>query len=171
MSGWELEFWLFFVQSSTSQIITNYSFSHGRFPRHFWGYCLSGESAPRNTTFQYSCLYNGKFTVTTFKRCFSRCLNCLESPHDFCSQCPLTPEFIVSTELCSFEGDILNLQFALITSETMPTSQRPLNEQESDFQLHYKVPKTYSALGLYIRILLSSWVKWFGKFFSSLGVG
>ena len=31
-------------------------------------------SAPRNTTFQYySCLYNGKFTVTTFKSRFSRC--------------------------------------------------------------------------------------------------
>ena len=27
----------------------------------------------------YSCLYNGKFTVTTFKSRFSRCLNCLES--------------------------------------------------------------------------------------------
>ena len=35
---------------------------------------------PRNTTFEYcSCLYNGKFKVTTFKSHFSRCLNCLES--------------------------------------------------------------------------------------------
>jgi hypothetical protein len=27
----------------------------------------------------YSCVHNGKFTVTTFKSRFSRCLNCLES--------------------------------------------------------------------------------------------
>jgi hypothetical protein len=38
------------------------------------------DSAPQNTAFQCcSCLYNGKFTVTTFKSRFSRCLNCLES--------------------------------------------------------------------------------------------
>ena len=36
-------------------------------------------SAPQNTTFQYVCIFDGKFTVTTFKSRFSHCLNCLES--------------------------------------------------------------------------------------------
>ena len=51
----------------------------------FWGYCLAHSrvlrvSAPRSTTFQYcSCLYNEKFTVTTFRSRFSRFMICLES--------------------------------------------------------------------------------------------
>ena len=58
------------------------SLSHGRFSAILGVLPLPllRVSAPRNTTLYYcSCLYNGKFTVTTFKSPFSCCLNCLES--------------------------------------------------------------------------------------------
>jgi hypothetical protein len=60
-------------------VITTYliNFSHGRFSRHFWGAASPTFESLHTTKYIFlvcSCLYNGKFTVTTFK---SR-LNCLE---------------------------------------------------------------------------------------------
>jgi hypothetical protein len=113
-------------------IEVNYPFSQPIF-LPFLGYCISRvwESRHHGIQLQYcSCLHNGKFTATTFKSRFSRCLNCLES----FTRADSTPKWRISAFVIYYH--CVSLCFTIFIVDSV---------EFSNFWLVFRVWKVFTA--------------------------